>query len=400
MYFSFCQLYIDYFKLRGSVSQTGNDALVDGDGNYDHSIQYLTTYAFNNAGTVFGGQENKRLYPSRTPNPNITWEVGTTYNVGLDFKFLQNRLSWETDVFYHKRTNMLISRNASLPEITGITLPRENLGEMKNRGFESLVSWQDKIGEVEYGASLNMTYARNEITFWDEVQNVPEYQFSTGRPVGSRNMLLYVADGIFHTQAEIDEARAKGLLYSDNTVPGDIRFKDMNGDGKIDGLDRIRPEKNQEPRFVAGLTLTAKWKGFDLMMLWQGATGAEVYIETWSGLVGNFLKSDYDKRWTPENPYSEGPRTWDRENQYWINNDNTYFMRNANYLRLKNIELGYTFNFEGLKKAGISNLRLYTNGTNLITIDGVKDADPEQRDASLGGYPLRKIINFGVQATF
>ena len=392
--------FIDYFKLRGSVSQTGNDALVDGDGNYDHSIQYLTTYAFNNAGTVFGGQENKRLYPSRTPNPNITWEVGTTYNVGLDFKFLQNRLSWETDVFYHKRTNMLISRNASLPEITGITLPRENLGEMKNRGFESLVSWQDKIGEVEYGASLNMTYARNEITFWDEVQNVPEYQFSTGRPVGSRNMLLYVADGIFHTQAEIDEARAKGLLYSDNTVPGDIRFKDMNGDGKIDGLDRIRPEKNQEPRFVAGLTLTAKWKGFDLMMLWQGATGAEVYIETWSGLVGNFLKSDYDKRWTPENPYSEGPRTWDRENQYWINNDNTYFMRNANYLRLKNIELGYTFNFEGLKKAGISNLRLYTNGTNLITIDGVKDADPEQRDASLGGYPLRKIINFGVQATF
>ena len=392
--------FIDYFKLRGSVSQTGNDALVDGDGNYDHSIQYLTTYAFNNAGTVFGGQENKRLYPSRTPNPNITWEVGTTYNVGLDFKFLQNRLSWETDVFYHKRTNMLISRNASLPEITGITLPRENLGEMKNRGFESLVSWQDKIGEVEYRASLNMTYARNEITFWDEVQNVPEYQFSTGRPVGSRNMLLYVADGIFHTQAEIDEARAKGLLYSDNTVPGDIRFKDMNGDGKIDGLDRIRPEKNQEPRFVAGLTLTAKWKGFDLMMLWQGATGAEVYIETWSGLVGNFLKSDYDKRWTPENPYSEGPRTWDRENQYWINNDNTYFMRNANYLRLKNIELGYTFNFEGLKKAGISNLRLYTNGTNLITIDGVKDADPEQRDASLGGYPLRKIINFGVQATF
>lgn len=259
--------FIDYFKLRGSVSQTGNDALVDGDGNYDHSIQYLTTYAFNNAGTVFGGQENKRLYPSRTPNPNITWEVGTTYNVGLDFKFLQNRLSWETDVFYHKRTNMLISRNASLPEITGITLPRENLGEMKNRGFESLVSWQDKIGEVEYGASLNMTYARNEITFWDEVQNVPEYQFSTGRPVGSRNMLLYVADGIFHTQAEIDEARAKGLLYSDNTVPGDIRFKDMNGDGKIDGLDRIRPEKNQEPRFVAGLTLTAKWKGFDLSVM-------------------------------------------------------------------------------------------------------------------------------------
>ncbi len=392
--------FIDYFKLRASVSQTGNDALVNSDGNYDHSIQYLTTYAFNNAGTAFGGVENKRLYPSRTPNPSITWEVGTTYNLGFDFKFLQDRLTWETDIFHHKRTDMLISRNASLSEIVGITLPRENLGEMKNQGFESLINWQDKVGEVEYGVGLNMTYAKNEITFWDEVQNVPEYQFSTGRPVGSRNLLFYVADGIFRNQAEIDEARAEGLLYSDNTVPGDIRFKDMNGDGKIDGLDRVRPDKNEEPRFVAGLTLTAKWKNWDVMLLLQGATGAQVYIETWSGLVGNYLKSDYDKRWTPENPNSKGPRAWDRENQYWINNNNTYFLRNADYLRLKNVELGYSFRSAGLKKVGFSNLRLYANGSNLLTIDGVKDADPEQRDGSIGAYPLRKIVNFGVQATF
>ena len=392
--------FIDYFKLRASVSQTGNDALVNSDGNYDHSIQYLTTYAFNNAGTAFGGVENKRLYPSRTPNPSITWEVGTTYNLGFDFKFLQDRLTWETDIFHHKRTDMLISRNASLSEIVGITLPRENLGEMKNQGFESLINWQDKVGQVEYGVGLNMTYAKNEITFWDEVQNVPEYQFSTGRPGGSRNLLFYVADGIFRNQAEIDEARAEGLLYSDNTVPGDIRFKDMNGDGKIDGLDRVRPDKNEEPRFVAGLTLTAKWKNWDVMLLLQGATGAQVYIETWSGLVGNYLKSDYDKRWTPENPNSKGPRAWDRENQYWINNNNTYFLRNADYLRLKNVELGYSFRSAGLKKVGFSNLRLYANGSNLLTIDGVKDADPEQRDGSIGAYPLRKIVNFGVQATF
>lgn len=117
---------------------------------------------------------------------------------------------------------MLISRNASLPEITGITLPRENLGEMKNRGFESLVSWQDKIGEVEYGASLNMTYARNEITFWDEVQNVPEYQFSTGRPVGSRNMLLYVADGISIHKQKLMKHAQKG--YYIQTTPFQVTF--------------------------------------------------------------------------------------------------------------------------------------------------------------------------------
>lgn len=158
--------FIEYFKLRASVSQTGNDALLNDDDEYDRSIQYLNTYQFkDNGGTVFGGEEYKRLYPSRTPNPNITWEVGTTYNVGLDFKFLANRLSLEADAFYHKRTNMLIKRNASLPEITGITLPKENIGEMKNRGVEMLLSWNDRIGNVEYYASFNMTYARNKILY-------------------------------------------------------------------------------------------------------------------------------------------------------------------------------------------------------------------------------------------
>ena len=404
--------FIDYFKLRASISQTGNDALLDANNNYDRSIQYLNTLKFNDTGNIFGGSEYKRLYPTRTPNSNITWEVGTTYNVGLDFKFLQNRLSIETDAFYHKRTNMLISRNASLPEITGITLPRENIGEMKNRGFDMLIGWNDKIGEVEYSASLNMTYAKNEIIYWDETQNIPEYQFSTGQSVN--NKLYYVADGIFHNQSEINAYPTWGEEQDENgkpildangnkkttVVPGDIRFKDINGDGKIDGDDRVRSGKNEEPRFVAGLTLGLKWKGWDLMLLFQGATGGQMYIRTWSGLQGNYLKSYYDKRWTPENPNANGPRSYDRENQYWYNNENTYFIRNANYLRLKNAELGYTFSFEGLKKAGISNLRLYANGSNLLTIDGVKDADPEQRNSDIQGYPLRKIINFGVQATF
>lgn len=404
--------FIDYFKLRASISQTGNDALLDANNNYDRSIQYLNTFKFNDTGNIFGGSEYKRLYPTRTPNSNITWEVGTTYNVGLDFKFLQNRLSIETDAFYHKRTNMLISRNASLPEITGITLPRENIGEMKNRGFDMLIGWNDKIGEVEYSASLNMTYARNEIIYWDETQNIPEYQFSTGQSVN--NKLYYVADGIFHNQSEINAYPTWGEEQDENgkpildangnkkttVVPGDIRFKDINGDGKIDGDDRIRSDKNEEPRFVAGLTLGLKWKGWDLMLLFQGATGGQMYIRTWSGLQGNYLKSYYDERWTPENPNANGPRSYDRENQYWYSNENTYFIRNANYLRLKNAELGYTFSFEELKKAGISNLRLYANGSNLLTFDGVKDADPEQRSSDIQGYPLRKIINFGVQATF
>ncbi len=385
--------FIDYFKLRGSISQTGNDALVDTDGNLDRSIQYLNTYKFSGY-YLYGSTYDPYLQPTRTPNPNITWEVGTTYNVGLDFKFLQNRLSWETDAFYHKRTNMLIYRNASLPETSGITLPRENLGEMCNRGFESLISWQDRAGKVDYNASINMTYAKNKILFWDEVPGVPAYQQSTGHLANTD--LYYVYDGVFKDQAEVDATQAKWS----GARPGDIKFKDVNGDGKIDADDRVRSNRNSEPKFVAGITLGANWNNFDIMMLFQGALGGETYV--WrerAGEAGNFYKETYENRWTPENPSSVHPRIFNRENEYWVSNRNTYYLKNTDYLRLKNVELGYTFNFPGVAKAGISNLRVYVNATNLFTIDGVKVQDPEANDTGRE-YPQRRVVNFGASITF
>lgn len=385
--------FIDYFKLRGSISQTGNDALVDTNGNLDRSIQYLNTYKF--AGYyLYGNSYAPYLEPTRTPNPNITWEVGTTYNVGLDFKFLQNRLSWETDAFYHKRTNMLIYRNASLPETSGITLPRENLGEMCNRGFESLISWQDRAGKVNYNASINMTYAKNKILYWDEVPGVPEYQQSTGNLANTD--LYYVYDGVFKDQAEVDATEAKWS----GARPGDIKFKDVNGDGKIDADDRVRSKRNSEPKFVAGITLGANWNNFDFMMLFQGAVGGETYV--WrerAGEAGNFYKETYENRWTPENPSSVHPRILNRENEYWVSNRNTYYLKNTDYLRLKNLEIGYTFNLPGIQKAGISNLRIYANATNLFTIDGVKVQDPEANDTGRE-YPQRRVVNFGATITF
>lgn len=385
--------FIDYFKLRGSISQTGNDALLDTSGNLDRSIQYLNTYKFG-SDYMFGTTYNKTLEPSRTPNPNITWEVGTTYNVGLDFKFLQNRLSWESDVFYHKRTNMLIYRNASLPETSGITLPRENLGEMCNRGFESLLSWGDRVNKLDYGASLNVTYAKNKILYWDETPGVPEYQQSTGKPANTS--LYYVYDGVFYDQAEVDATTAKWP----GAVPGDIKFKDINGDGKIDADDRVRSTKNSEPRFVAGLTLNAAWNNFDIMVLFQGAFGGETYI--WrerAGEAGNFYRTTYLNRWTPENPSHDHPRIYNRDNEYWVSNQNTYYLYNTDYVRLKNVELGYTFNFPAIQKAGISNLRVYVNATNLFTFDGVKVQDPEATDTGKQ-YPQRRVMNFGASITF
>lgn len=384
--------FIEYFKLRGSVSQTGNDALLNADGNYDQSIQYLNTFGFGDT-YIFGTAENPRLTPTRTPNPNITWERGTTYNLGFDFKFLNSRLTWESDLFYHKRTHMLISRNASLPEISGITLPRENLGEMENKGFETMIGWNDKIGDFEYDLSLNGTYAINKILFWDETPGIPEYQKSTGRPVGSP--LFYVADGVFNNQAEIE-----GYPHWSGTVPGDIKFKDINNDGKITADDRVRRTKNAEPRFVGGFNVNLRYKNFDLMALFQGALGAETYIQTWSGTVGNYLKDFYDKRWTEENPNVEHPRAYERENQYWISNWNTYFIRSCDYLRLKNMELGYNITLPALKNAGISNARIYVNATNIFTIDKLKVADPEADSKDITSYPQRRVVNFGVSLTF
>ena len=265
---------------------------MDGDGNVDRSIQYLTTYGKEGDGYIINGVEEPRFFLSRSPNVNITWEVGTTYNAGLDFKFFNNRLTWESDIFYQKRTHMLISRNASIPEILGITLPRENLGEMENKGFESLIGWNDRAGDFTYNISLNTTYAQNKILFWDETPGVPEYQQSTGHRANTN--LYYVAEGIYHTQEEIDNS-----THWSGAVPGDVRYKDVNGDGKIDADDRVRSKKNAEPPFVGGLNLQLSWKNWDIMVLFQGAVGAEAFIRTWSGTVGNFLTTLDGRRRIP-----------------------------------------------------------------------------------------------------
>lgn len=397
--------FIEYFKLRGSVSQTGNDALLNADNKYDRSIQYLDTYWLNKNNArdktyyyVFGTDENMMILPSRTPNSNITWEVGTTYNMGFDFKFLDSRLTWETDVFYHKRTKMLILRNASLPEISGITLPRENMGEMENKGFETLVSWSDRVGEVDYSISANGTYAKNKILFWDETPGIPVWQQSTGKSVGLRtdgDNLYYVADGVFKDWDEVN-----AYPHWSGAQPGDIRFKDINGDKVINADDKVRSDKTSEPRFVGGLNLGLRWRNWDFMALFQGAVGAEVYIQTWSGTVGNFLKEFYDQRWTPENPNGSHPRVYERENQYWVNNRNTYWLRSGDYFRLKNMEIGYNFDFPCMKNAGISALRVYTNASNIFTLDNLKVADPENDNKDLSGYPQRRVINLGVSVTF
>jgi len=178
-----------------------------------------------------------------------------------------------------------------------------------------------------------------------------------------------------------------------------MKFKDVNHDGKIDGLDRVRSDKNQTPSFQGGLTIGLQYKAFDLNVLFQAATGAELFIQTETGTIGNFLQDTYDHRWTLDNPSSVYPRTVDRNNQYFSNR-NTFYTVSTNYVRLKNFEVGYTLPSRLGKKLGISRFRVYVNGLNMATWSKQKIYDPEAQSSDGHYYPQSKIINTGVNLTF
>jgi hypothetical protein len=215
-------------------------------------------------------------------------------------------------------------------------------------------------------------------------------------------MLLYQYDGVFKDQKDVDANKLDytGVGGAGKLFPGSMKFKDVNGDGKIDALDRVRSNKNRQPTFQGGFILGLNYKDFDLSVLFQASTGAEIFVQTESGTIGNYLQYTYDHRWTIDNPSSVDPRTVDRNNQYFSNR-NTYYMMSTNYIRLKNFELGYTLPLSLGKRAGINRLRIYVNGLNMLTFSKLGGIfDPESTNSSGQYYPQSKIINTGVTVTF
>lgn len=383
--------FFDDFKIRGSWGQTGNDRIY-----YDGQLQeykYLTLYGFvDNRSYVFGQSiDNKLLYEQAIPNPNVTWETANQFNIGFNTAFLNNQMSFEADYFHNLRTNILWRRNASVPSSAGLSLPPENIGEVLNQGFEFVLGFNSTAGSVRYNISLNGSYAHNEILFWDETPGIPEYQQSTGAPMGAE--LYYEAIGIFETQADVD-----AYPHWAGAQPGDVIFEDVNDDGVIDGLDRVRQEKSGLPFFTGGLSAGLSVKGFDFSILFQGVSGSVAYIDPESGEIGNYYNDYAVNRWTPSNPSSTYPRAWNRDNEYWRSQDNTFWMHNTNYIRLKNIEIGYSLSDRVVSSMGMAAFRIYANGLNLFTISKEKLIDPELTSGT--AYPLQRIINFGLTITF
>ncbi len=392
--------FVDRLKIRGSWGQLGNDRMHPTNVYYDE-FQFANNFGFGD-GYIF---DYTTLTTSITPtsfpvaNPDITWEVANNSNIGLEGMLLGGKISFELDYFNNIRSKMLIRRNASIPTTAGFDPPRENIGKLRNRGFDFLVSYSGKAGDFNFQVGVNGGYSKNKVIFMDEPATNFPWQMRTGRPYNNPDvldgLLMYKAIGVFK-----DDAAVNAYPHWSGAEPGDIIFEDVNGDGQINSNDKIRLENNTIPRFQGGFTLDIQYKNFDFNLLFQGASGARSYIRTQSGDFGNYLQDFADGRWTSENPSSEKPRTFNREDEYWISQANTYWFRNTDYIRLKNIQLGYTFPSELVNKIGLGTARLYVNAINLLTFDSFKVFDPETDNQDGTVYPQKKTFNVGVNLTF
>ncbi len=375
--------FINQFKIRASWGQTGNNRITE--------YQYLSSMGFADPLVLNGNVQFKTLDELRIANPNVTWEIANQSNIGVDGELLDGKIKFSWDYFYNLRSDILAFRNASVPTSTGLTLPMENIGEVVNRGFEFMVSYGKTNQDFSYEVFVNGGFARNKIKFWDETPGAPEYQKSTGHPMNSN--LYYQALGIYRDQAAVD-----GSPHWEGARPGDIQFKDVNEDGLINGLDRVRDDRSDIPTFTGGLGVNLKYKNIYAAVLIQGAAGAVRYHDpTNSGAIGNFFMRDAEGRWTPENMNASKPRTWNGSGEYWSQQLNTYWLQSTDYARLKTVEIGYSLPKKITDAIGIGGASIYFSGLNLLTLDGLKDFDPES--VSNISYPPNKVLNFGLTVT-
>jgi TonB-linked SusC/RagA family outer membrane protein len=379
--------FVDHLKIRSSWGKMGNDAI--------NPFQYLSTYSFTNGYFLGGGRSlNKGLTQNVAPNPNITWEVANTTNIGLNAELWNGLFGLTLDVFKTRRNNILTARNASIPVYTGLLLPLENIGIVENKGFEIELSHTNKIGNLTYSIRPNMSFARNKMIFIDEPENIEEWQRNTGHPINTGLYLIPL--GIYRSQEQIDNSP-----HVPGTKVNDLQYQDTNGDGQIDNRDRVRLDKSSTPEINFGTQISMGYKNFDLGILLQGQTNVWRYYWFPQGLFGNVLKEMADNRPTVDNPNSKYPNlTYDNSQVSALNSE--FWLRNASFIRLKNVELGYTLPSGLLERIGIkgSQPRIYMNGFNILTLDKLKWFDPEG-DSNRGEfYPQNKIFNVGVNVTF
>ena len=390
---------IDELKVRGSWGQTGNDAV--------SPYQYIQTYQLQAgqlsqylaAGYFLGSTPTQvpGFVLGPTPNVNITWETATTTNLGLDMRLLRN-LTLTLELFRSMRTHILVPPNQVVPQYTGDTLPDENLGKVLNRGIELQVGWRKSSSkDFSYFVNGNFTFNVNKVIYEAEPSTVPSYQRQTGHPIGS--FLLYQAVGLYQ-----DSATVNHTPHPLGSGPGDIRYKDVNGDGVINALDKVRTNLSYIPEIMYGFSGGGRYRSFDITVFFQGQAAAQAMLQP-GGL--NMAQQFYNGRWLApgDNKY---PRTFNGPTNatYGSNTyQSTFWLLKDGFLRLKNVEIGYNFPSRGiLSKANISTARLYVSGNNLFSIDKWGPSfDPEAPNGtSTSGryYPQQRVLNVGLNVTF
>ncbi len=387
--------FINYLKLKASWGQMGNDAVA--------AFQYLTLYGFN-TGIVTGSSKSysASLLQSSTPNPKITWEVANIFNAGFESQWFDGKIRWDVDAFYQRRSNILWKKDASVPDFTGITLPDENFGVVDNKGFETVLGFNDQAGNFGYSVTANFAFARNKIIEYDEPARSVEWQVRTGHPVGA--ILQYNAIGVFDDANDMPGyPRVKDTPYSTYTGGGGgIIIEDYSKDGQINSDDQILYDYTTNPEITYGITLGLTWKNFSLSTLFQGV-GNTWYRADFPimGTWGNYWQYYADGRWTPENKTAEKPRIFERVEDYWRESYLTDFdYYNHAFCRWKNLEIAYDLPQNIVQKVRLKNLRVYLSGQNLALLYNAFAYKHDPEVSNVTSYPLHKVYAIGARVAF
>lgn len=401
--------FLDDLKVRTSVGLLGNDGVSA----YSFLSQYTNKYSSN---IVINGVLSPAYYTNVIANQNLTWEKTLSWNVGFDFTMWNGLLGMEVDAFYNYTYDILTAMGGDYPPSMGGYFPTyANNNKIDAKGVDVLITHKNEIqlaGEAfKYGISGNLTFSKTRWLVYPDSPNTMEWRKITGTTYGS--LMGWQAEGLFKSEDEITNS----AWYGTRPNIGDVKYKDLNGDGKITEDDKAVIGRSNRPQLTYGLNLNCSWKGFDLNAQFTGGALFDV------SLTGTYYNG-YDDNTVWTQTFKEGANSplYLVENAYSIENPNgtfprittghlthggdnglssTFWMRDGKYIRLKSAQLGYTLPKRWLTAANIQNLRVYVEGSNLFTISGLPEGiDPESPGVNNGYYPQQRIIMGGISVTF
>ncbi len=410
--------WMNMFKVRYSFGKVGNDnmgvrfpylyTIADkfkiGDNEYTYDGYNWAKYG---SDSFYGGLSMPNL-----GSPLVTWEIATKKDLGIDLALFDDKFTGTIDYFDEKREGIYMERK-HLPAIVGHygINPSANVGAMRSRGFDGHFNFRQRIGNVDVDIRGNMTYSKNEVLEKDEENNVYGYQMEKGYRVDQCRGLI--ALGLFK---DYDDIRNSPKQEFGAVQPGDIKYRDVNGDGVVNDGDIVAIGATSKPNLIYGLGVSAKWKGLDVNVHFQGAGKSSFFTYgkcVWTfteGEWGNVFKGMLDNRWVDsetaeklgipanENPNASYPRLSYQGDGASNNNyrNSTFWLRNGSYLRLKTVDIGYTLPKALVNKLHFNNIRVFVIGTNLLTFSNFKTWDPEMGDSRGESYPLSKSITMGL----